>query len=293
MIIRLTQTVFGTLCRRKPELAANIGYWLFRRPSAFNFKTPEERRLLKNAVPILAQAHSQIVPSKGGDAMLYHWQGNAPREAPAALLLHGWGGEAGSMAQFVAPLQERGYRVLAPDLPGHGKSGSKDVDTLRSLTSVMEISKRFGPVQVIVGHSLGSLLACLAAKGGEALGGRVEAARLALISGPESLTAVIQGLGGAAGLSTEVIDEIRSRADADFNGMLDEAAAQHLLDHVDLPTLAFHDREDPFVGFDTSMVRNTRHPRLTVAATEGLGHIDILADQTVITEITEFLGKAL
>ena len=74
MIIRLTQTIFGAISRRRPATAANIGYWLFRHPSAFNFKTPEEQLLLKNAAPILERADARLVPSKGGDAMLYHWQ---------------------------------------------------------------------------------------------------------------------------------------------------------------------------------------------------------------------------
>ncbi len=292
MIIRLAQTIFGALGRRRPETATNIGYWLFRRPSAFNFKTPEEQRLLRNAAPILGRAKAQIVPSKGGDAMLYHWQGGLPAETPAALLLHGWGGEAGSMAQFVAPLQKNGYRVLAPDLPGHGKSGSKDVDTLNSLISIVEIAELFGPVQTIVGHSLGSLLACLAARGHDAFGGKVGVERLALLSGPESLASVIDGLGAAIGLSEEVIGNIRARADADFHGMLHEAAAQDLLDELDLPALALHDKEDPFVGFQTSIVENVEHSRLDAQATNGLGHIDILADQNVITQVAEFAGPA-
>ena len=58
------------------------------------------------------------------------------------------------MAQFVEPLQEQGYRILAPDLPGHGKSGSKDVDTLSSLLAIIEIANRFGPVHAIVGIAL-------------------------------------------------------------------------------------------------------------------------------------------
>ena len=106
--------------------------------------------------------------------------------------------------------------MLAPDLPGHGKSGSKDVDTLNSLKSIIEIANQFGPVRTIVGHSLGTLLACLAANGHDAIGGRIEAERLALISGPESLASVIDGLGAAAGLSAEVVREIRDRTNSDF-----------------------------------------------------------------------------
>lgn len=290
MIIRTTQVIFGALCRRRPETAAKFGYWLFRHPSAFNFKTPEERQLLKDAEPILAEASAQLVPSAGGDAMLYQWHGGSAPDAPAVLLLHGWGGEAGSMTQFVSPLLERGYRVLAPDLPGHGKSGSKDVDTLNSLKSILEISTRFGPIHAIAGHSLGSLLACLAVAGHEAFGGRVDANRLALISGPESLSSVIDGLGAAAGLTAEVITDIKGRTDADFNDLLDMANAQALLDTVDRPVLAFHDKEDPFVGFKTSTVNTANHSGLIAEATEGLGHIDILADETVIKRVADFIG---
>ena len=56
--------------------------------------------------------------------------------------------------------------------------------------------------------------------------------------------------------------------------------------------LAFHDREDPFVGIQTSIVETVEHPKLQAKATEGLGHIDILADQTVITRTAEFVAKA-
>ncbi|MEM7424807.1 MAG: alpha/beta hydrolase [Pseudomonadota bacterium] len=292
MIIRLTQTIFGALCRHRPQLAANIGYWLFRRPSAFNFKTPEEQRLLKDAQPILEAAESRIVSTPGGDAFLYHWGQEESPGQPAILLLHGWGGEAGSMAKFVEPLRQRGFRVLAPDLPGHGKSGSKDVDTLNSLKSILEITTQFGPVQAIVGHSLGSLLACFAVKGHSHIGGRVEAERLALVSGPVSLASVIDGLGAAAGLSAEVIGAIRSRADADLSGLLHEADTRQLLDQIDLPVIAYHDREDPFVGFKTSLVANAGHARLKASATEGLGHIDILADEAVITAVADFSASA-
>ncbi len=44
-----------------------------------------------------------------------------PQSAPALLLLHGLGDEADTWRRVIAPLS-RSYRVIAPDLPGFGRS---------------------------------------------------------------------------------------------------------------------------------------------------------------------------
>jgi len=43
-------------------------------------------------------------------------------EGPAILVLHGWGGSSDSWTQVMANLSGQGFRVIAPDLPGFGKS---------------------------------------------------------------------------------------------------------------------------------------------------------------------------
>ena len=39
------------------------------------------------------------------------------------LLMHGWGSRAGRFRLFVPQLQQRGFRVVAFDGPGHGRTG--------------------------------------------------------------------------------------------------------------------------------------------------------------------------
>ncbi len=45
-----------------------------------------------------------------------------PADGPPVLLLHGFGVSAYLWRRNILPLAEAGYRVIAPDLPGHGRS---------------------------------------------------------------------------------------------------------------------------------------------------------------------------
>jgi pimeloyl-ACP methyl ester carboxylesterase len=83
---------------------------------------------------------------------------------PPLLLLHGAGDHAGAWAP-VMPLLAGRFRVLVPDLPGHGDSGpDRGILTIgMMLTAVDTILKERagGQPAVIVGNSLGAWLAML------------------------------------------------------------------------------------------------------------------------------------
>ncbi|MCP5075746.1 MAG: alpha/beta hydrolase [Rhodobacteraceae bacterium] len=207
-------------------------------------------------------------------------------------MLHGWGGEAGLMGAFVNPLLDLGYRVLIPDLPGQGKTEGRLVDTRVSAATIVELHNRFGPFHAIIGHSLGGLLGCMVAAGHEVIGGKVDAAKLVTINSPVSLGSVISGLGGAVGLAPGVIDEVAAKAEHDLRLPLAEVHAQAMLERADLPALAFHDTDDPFIPHAGSLAKLAQHGKLQARQTSGLGHISVLEDETVIAQVADFLGQA-
>src|SRR6516165_7564057 len=48
----------------------------------------------------------------------YIWQGGGP----TVVLVHGWNGTSADLRSFIGPLRDTGRRVVAIDLPAHGRS---------------------------------------------------------------------------------------------------------------------------------------------------------------------------
>ena len=84
-------------------------------------------------------------------------------DAYPVVLVHGWGGYSYSFAETIPALIHAGYRVIVPELPGHGlsdKPREDDAFTTEALESV--VRGVLGAVGIdrfsYVGHSMGGLL---------------------------------------------------------------------------------------------------------------------------------------
>jgi pimeloyl-ACP methyl ester carboxylesterase len=126
-----------------------------------------------------AKLDERLVEVKGG--RVGYLTGGA---GPTLVLVHGLGGSATNWCEL-APLLARRYRLLIPDLPGHGRSDPlpavSGLDSFADrVVAVME--KEGGAPAPVVGHSLGGLIAL----------------RLALRH-PQAVSAIV--LAGSAGLS--------------------------------------------------------------------------------------------
>nr|WP_319213152.1 alpha/beta hydrolase [Streptomyces sp. ME02-8801-2C] len=82
---------------------------------------------------------------------------SGPVDAPALLLVHGWGGDGREWSFHAENLADR-FRVVVPDLRGHGRSevpgtGNSPREMADDLAALVEVLDR-GPV-VAVGHSMG------------------------------------------------------------------------------------------------------------------------------------------
>lgn len=94
------------------------------------------------------------------DLELFYYDAGAAK-APILLLIHGLGDEADTWRAIIPPLAQR-YRVIAPDLPGFGRSsGPKGGYSLTFFARAMaEFITALGLQQVtLVGHSLGAMIA--------------------------------------------------------------------------------------------------------------------------------------
>jgi pimeloyl-ACP methyl ester carboxylesterase len=86
-------------------------------------------------------------------------------DQPPVVLVHGGAAHSGWW-DHVAPFFARTHRVIAPDLSGHGDSGTRNTYELRTwATEVMEVTAAVGAAErpIIVGHSMGAWVAAEAA----------------------------------------------------------------------------------------------------------------------------------
>ncbi|MEM9923109.1 MAG: type I polyketide synthase [Cyanobacteria bacterium P01_D01_bin.50] len=136
------------------RLAAQLEYEL---PSAVETTAVE---------PNLSSADLQMEESfldVGGDRLcLCSW---GPQKGPLVLCLHGILEQGAAWEEVAIPLAKMGYRVVAPDLRGHGHSshlgmrGSSIMDFLADIDALVhELSNQ--PF-TLVGHSMGSIVAAM------------------------------------------------------------------------------------------------------------------------------------
>jgi pimeloyl-ACP methyl ester carboxylesterase len=78
---------------------------------------------------------------------------------PQAVLLHGSSSSSGSWWQIGDALARRGWDVHALDLPGHGPSPRIDGDPLPEILAAHVIKALPESVDLLIGHSLGALVA--------------------------------------------------------------------------------------------------------------------------------------
>ena len=74
-----------------------------------------------NCWPSLAP-YAKSLAMRGGDLFYYDTKTDDATDKPAIILIHGLGDEADTWRHVFQPLIAAGYRVIAPDLPGFGRS---------------------------------------------------------------------------------------------------------------------------------------------------------------------------
>ena len=80
---------------------------------------------------------------------------------PAVVMIHGAGFDHSTWALHSRWFAHHGFSVLAPDLPGHGRSGGKALPSIADMAdwTVALLDAAKTPKAKLVGHSMGSLIA--------------------------------------------------------------------------------------------------------------------------------------
>ncbi|MDR0448498.1 MAG: alpha/beta hydrolase [Treponema sp.] len=112
------------------------------------------------------KTYAKLFPSKRFPGLFYYEyeQKESRTNQPVLILIHGLGDEADTWRHLIPLLGEAGYRVLAPDLPGFGRSLITRSSSLgRHRDAVLELAKaaceNHEAGAVLIGSSMGAAVA--------------------------------------------------------------------------------------------------------------------------------------
>ncbi len=270
------RAAFAVLNRAAPELAARWAEHIW-------FTLP------RSAAP------ARLVPVPGGrpftvDADGQEIAGQVWGAGPAVYLMHGWGGYAGQLAPFVAPLVARGHRVVAFDAPSHGRSGpgaygprsSSIPEFAAALTAVVA---EHGPAHAVVAHSMGGTATAVALCDG------LPADRVVLLAPMAGPASYARQLADVLGFGEPTYRRLIARVERRVKAPMRHFDVPELGRAVAMPpTLVVHDNDDTFTPVTDGAAIAAAWSMARLHVTSGLGHRRLLRDPDVVAEVVDFVA---
>lgn len=284
-VIRLGLKAVATV---SPERGARLAYRLFCTTDNPRPKGAKQRAAHAEGQAILSGAKAVQLALTDCTAMTYLFE--AEKSAPRVLVVHGWGSGAAYLAPLARGLHAAGNRVVALDLPGHGRSGGRILDMRRAVEAIGAAAREHGPFDAIVAHSFGGAATIAATSGLIACVPRVKAGRLVIIGAPSRLDFIFKGFARMMGLSKAMLARMEEQARRETGLHPDSFDGARLVSRLGIPTLIVHAHDDKEVPADNAKAYEGVSPAIAVHWADGLGHRRIVRDERVIEGVAAFIA---
>jgi len=245
------------------------------------FLTPPPRRLPAANFFDFLDAHASYVEHRGRQLASWRW---GSLDAPAVLLVHGWGGYAGQMRGFVPQLLAAGYRVVAYDQPAHGLSEGRLSALPDFADALATIAAHHGGVRAVVAHSLGGVALAYAHAHGLGLDTAV------LVSPPSDLVGYSRRFARWYGMAEQLRHAMQSATEERFGVRWEEFEIERLAPRLKAPALVIHDHGDSIVSWKQGATLAQTWPGARLLSTVGLGHGRILEADVTVLAAAEFIA---
>ena len=269
--LRLMRGLFASLGPVFPGLMGRWAYRLWFRTRRFP-ESAAGKRLARGA-----QHDSVLVDNV--PVAIYSWG-----SGPVVLFVHGWSGRGSQVAAFVEPLVSAGFRVVAPDAPGHGETPGDRTNILQCAAAIQAVGARHGPVFAGLTHSFGGMVLAWAMSQG------MPVERVVSISAPAQIDYLIDGFAQTLAIPASVIAVMRQRMEQQFpDGLWERLSMIHSVNKLSAPALIIHDEDDVSVSWQQGKMIADAWPGARFMKTSGLGHGRILRDKQVIAAAVDFI----
>lgn len=203
------------------------------------------------------------------------------------VLHHGWGGRGPQLSGLAPSLVESGYRVLAYDAPAHGESSGGLTHLVHMTETLLVLREEIGPIDALVTHSMGGMVAARALQKG------LDARALVSIAPPGEMMPYLELFARALGPGEPLARGIHREMERHLGLGPADITAETLSEGQSIPFLLVYDEDDRDVPAAHARRWAAAWPGAEVRHTEGLGHRDILHDPEVIGWTSDFVRRRL
>ena len=272
--LHLIRWYFRIVGRLLPGIAARKAYKLWFR--THRFKEPSrETRWLKDAT-------QDVIEHPYGPLSVNQWGENGS----TVVLIHGWNGRGSQMGAFAAPLVEAGYRVVAYDLPAHGRSPGDNTNVFKAIETLEAVTETYGPIHGIVAHSFGGMVTALALKQG------LRVNRVVCISTPSSLQWLLKRFTNILAIPNTTLTRLNQMIVREFsNNIWDRVSLLSATRDLSTPALIIHDDMDLDVDWREGEAIANSWPGARFMKISGLGHRRILRDPEIVAAVVRFMNE--
>ena len=202
---------------------------------------------------------------------------------PLVALVHGWGSRGGRLGAYIEPLVQRGYAVVTWDGPGHGFSDGRMSSMPEFARAFAAVREHVGPIDAIIGHSLGASATVLALRDG------LTARALVFLAPAADPAGFTVAFARSLGFSPATIDGMKRRSERRLRFRWDTLNIAALARQQRGRLLVFHDRGDDTIPWAEGAAIAAAWPGAELVSTTGLGHRDIVRDPAVLRRAIEFV----
>ena len=275
LMFALMRILFGILSVLAPRLAARWAYMMFFTPKGVPRPDSE--------MPYYESANHSSMEYNGKKVALYTWGDGAE----TILLIHGWASRGTRMGYFAEALVQKGYKVIAFDMPAHGDSEGKTTNLFEISELTAQICDMNGPIHSVIAHSFGGMALCNAVHRYN-----LNVNRAILVAPPFTMKYIFESFATMMNITQKVsdmmVERIRTRFLEERKADVYELSVDSFAKTLNFPVLVIHDRDDKDISYSQGEGYANNLPDVEFVTTEGLGHRRILKEPEIMNKIIEF-----
>jgi pimeloyl-ACP methyl ester carboxylesterase len=273
---RLLTTTLGKslniLSHIAPEKTGEIGFQLFCYPARPRLKEKHKEYLHSARWKKLGYGKYYV--------QVYRW-GEGKRKV---FFAHGWQSHTYRWKPYINQLDPNEFTVYAMDAPGHGLSSGRHLSLPLYGDMIEKVWQMTGPIDVMVGHSMGSfgLLYALEHHTHLAPGS------LILLAPPSNAHDFFTFYKNVLQLSDKTVDLTMDYFIGHFNNTPDYYSARNFARGLSIPGLIIHDAGDMETPLKNAEEIHEVWPASSLHVTSGFGHN--LRSHEVVDKVLDFIG---